>query len=121
MSALEEQVTRVTCGLLSSVRTAAVFAAVSLVSLPAVLQTGSVIAIVSWFSQNFVQLVALALLGAGQNKEGAETRALLGETHDAVLPTLQAVHQIATEIHTFHTEAHNADQSGTQAEGRSTP
>jgi hypothetical protein len=65
------------------------FAAISLVSLPAVLRTHDVVAIVAWLSQNFIQLVALAILGAGQDRAAAKVAAEIHETHDLVMEELR--------------------------------
>lgn len=56
---------------------AGVFAVIALISLPSALRTGSVIIIVAWVAQTFLQLVLLPLLMVGQNLQGrhAETRA----------------------------------------------
>ena len=51
---------------LGTMTCAAVFCAIALVSLPAVLATGSVVNMVQWLSGAFIQLVALSILGAGQ-------------------------------------------------------
>jgi hypothetical protein len=44
-----------------------VFAALALVALPAALESGSVLAIVQWISQTFIQLVMLSVIMVGQN------------------------------------------------------
>ena len=54
-----------------------VFAAIALISLPAAIASGSVIIIVSWVAQTFLQLVLLAVIIVGQNIQaaGADKRA----------------------------------------------
>jgi hypothetical protein len=61
------------------------FAALACVSLPAVLATGSVVVIVSWVTQSFLQLVLLPVIIVGQNLQGAKTEARDIETHDTVM------------------------------------
>jgi hypothetical protein len=78
----------ITAGL-SSMWTGYLFAAISLVSLPAVLRTGDVVLIVAWLSQNFIQLVALAVLSAGQDRAAARVAAEIHETHGLVMEELQ--------------------------------
>jgi hypothetical protein len=53
------------------------FAAIALISLPAAITSGSVIIIVSWVAQTFLQLVLLAVIIVGQNIQaaGADKRA----------------------------------------------
>src|ERR1035441_3681456 len=55
-----------------------VFGIIALVSLPAAIASGSVIVIVSWVAQTFLQLVLLAVILVGQNVQGraADTQAL---------------------------------------------
>ena len=55
-------------GGLSNMWCAVLFCCISLVSLPSVIETRSLMDLVSWLSQNFIQLVALSVLGAGQDK-----------------------------------------------------
>jgi hypothetical protein len=43
------------------------FAALALVSLPSAIRSGSVVTIVSWISQTFLQLVLLSVIIVGQN------------------------------------------------------
>ena len=43
------------------------FAALALVALPAALESGSLLAIVQWISQTFIQLVMLSVIMVGQN------------------------------------------------------
>ena len=64
-------------GLVGTMACAGIFAVIALVSLPSALRTGSVIIIVAWVAQTFLQLVLLPLLMVGQNLQGrhAETRA----------------------------------------------
>ncbi|HEY4151736.1 MAG TPA: hypothetical protein VGM38_00300 [Pseudolysinimonas sp.] len=65
---------KVGLGITKSVGTmwcAYVFAALSLVSLPAALMSGSAIIIVSWIAQTFLQLVLLPVIIVGQNIQAA--------------------------------------------------
>jgi hypothetical protein len=79
---------RITAGL-SSMWCAYVFAAISLVSLPAVIASGDVVLMVAWLSQNFIQLVALSILGAGQDRAAARVAAEVHETHELVMEELR--------------------------------
>jgi len=53
--------------LVGSMWCAYVFAALALVALPAALESGSVLALVQWISQTFIQLVMLSVIMVGQN------------------------------------------------------
>lgn len=66
--------TAVTKGV-GSMTCAYVFAAISLVSLPSVIKSHSVVVIVAWVAQTFLQLVLLSIIIVGTN--------LLGEASDA--------------------------------------
>ena len=43
------------------------FAVLALIALPSAIQTGTVLALVSWLSQTFIQLVMLSVIMVGQN------------------------------------------------------
>ena len=107
---------RITTGL-SSMWTAYVFTIVALVSLPAALATHSLIVIVAWFAQTFVQLVALSILGAGQDKAAKWTAAELRETHDAAMEEIGLLREdhaamagLVEELHQFHIEGKLPDR-----------
>ncbi len=72
-----------------------VFAALALVSLPAALNSGDLVVIVSWVSQTFIQLVLLSVIIVGQNVQAAATEGRAEADHR----TLDAVHTLAVEIH----------------------
>ena len=63
-------VTKVT----STMPTAYIFCAISLISLPAALASHDAFVIVSWISQSFLQLVLLPIIMVGQH--------VLGDKHD---------------------------------------
>src|SRR6266852_5818037 len=66
------------------------FAAIALISLPAAIESGNVIIIVSWIAQTFFQLVLLPIIIVGQNVIQAD--------HE----TLSAVHQLTVEVHAIN-------------------
>jgi hypothetical protein len=47
-----------------------IFTIIALVSLPAAIQSGSIITIISWIAQTFLQLVLLPIIIVGQNIQG---------------------------------------------------
>ena len=64
------------------------FAALALVSLPSAIASGSVVTLVSWISQTFLQLVLLSVIIVGQNVLAAAADKRSEETYedaDAVL------------------------------------
>jgi hypothetical protein len=72
-----------------------VFALLSLISLPAALESGSLLVIVSWIAQTFLQLVLLPIIIVGQNVQAAATEARAEADHE----TLSAIHALANDIH----------------------
>jgi len=72
-----------------------VFALLSLISLPAALNSGEPIVIVSWIAQTFLQLVLLPIIIVGQNVQAAADDARAQSDHD----TLIAIHTLTSEVH----------------------
>ncbi len=70
------------------------FAALALISLPAVILTGSAMLIVSWTAQTFLQLVLLPIILVGQNlqQRHAEIRAEVDSAN------LREVHALLEEL-----------------------
>jgi hypothetical protein len=78
---------------------AIIFTLITLVSLPGILATGSVVQIVGWVAQTFLQLVLLSVIMVGQNISAAATESMIRETHDAVLVELTDIKNIANAVH----------------------
>ena len=74
------------------------FAALALISLPAALDSGMVIVIVSWIAQTFLQLVLLPIIIVGQNVIQAANDARAEADHE----TLTAIHRLTIEVHTIN-------------------
>lgn len=74
------------------------FAALALISLPAIIASGNVIAIVAWVTQSFLQLVLLPVIIVGQNLQGIKTEARDIETHDAVMQEHAEIKEIAAAV-----------------------
>ena len=73
-----------------------VFTALSLVSLPSVLKSGSAVVIVAWIAQTFLQLVLLAVLQTSSNRNSlaGDARALATfNDAEAIIHTLLQVEQ----------------------------
>jgi hypothetical protein len=87
-----------------------VFAAIALISLPAAIQSGSVIIIVAWVAQTFFQLVLLPIIIVGQNVIQATNDARAEADHE----TLSAVHKLTIEVHAIN-EAQSAILTQLQA------
>jgi hypothetical protein len=93
------------------------FAALTLVSLPAAIATGSAVTLVSWISQTFLQLVLLSVIIVGQNVLAATTEKRAEATYndaDAVLHEVVKIqeHLLAQdEVLGMLTGAHNAGKS----------
>jgi hypothetical protein len=69
----------------STMWTAYFFAALALISLPAALKTGSVLVIVGWIAQTFLQLVLLSIIMVGQKRSSENLEKMIAETHAAAL------------------------------------
>ncbi len=74
------------------------FAALALVSLPAAIQSGNNVIIVSWISQTFLQLVLLSVIIVGQNVQAASSDARAEADHE----TLDAVHTLTVAVHAIN-------------------
>ncbi len=61
------------------------FAIIALISLPSALKSGSVLVIVSWLAQTFLQLVLLSIIMVGQNVGSKSVEQKINETHAASL------------------------------------
>lgn len=75
-----------------------VFAAITLISLPAALRTGDPIVIVAWIAQTFLQLVLLPIIIVGQNVQAAASEARAEADHQ----TLTAIHALTAAVHTIN-------------------
>jgi hypothetical protein len=75
-----------------------IFAALTLISLPAAIASGQVIVIVAWIAQTFLQLVLLPIIIVGQNVIQAANDARAEADHE----TLTAVHQLTVEVHAIN-------------------
>ena len=86
-----------------------VFAAITLISLPAAISSGQVIVIVAWIAQTFLQLVLLSIIMVGQSvqsaasdaravKQFADTETILdrldAHTAGGIKDVLDAIHAI---------------------------
>jgi len=61
------------------------FALIAFLSLPSALKSGSVLVIVSWLAQTFLQLVLLSIIMVGQNVGAKSVEQKINETHAASL------------------------------------
>jgi hypothetical protein len=61
------------------------FAIIALISLPSALKSGSVLVIVAWIAQTFLQLVLLSIIMVGQNVGAKSVEKKINETHAASL------------------------------------
>ncbi len=71
--------------LVSTMWCAYIFAAIALISLPAAIATHSLIVIVGWVAQTFMQLVLLSIIMVGQSVSSAAVAQKIDETHTAAL------------------------------------
>ena len=79
------------------------FALLALVSLPAAIQSGNTIVIVSWIAQTFLQLVLLPIIIVGQNVISGHQEARANSDHN----TLTALHSINVhQLEILETQQH---------------
>jgi hypothetical protein len=71
-----------------------VFAALSLVSLPAAIASGNELVIVTWVAQTFLQLVLLPVIIVGQNIQAAAADARAIATYEDATAILEEAKQI---------------------------
>ena len=71
-----------------------VFAALTLVSLPAALASGNELVIVAWVAQTFLQLVLLPVIIVGQNIQAAAADARAIATYEDATAMLEEAKQI---------------------------
>ena len=90
-----------------------IFAAIALISLPDAIKSGSLITIVAWVAQTFLQLVLLSIIMVGQNVASSSVEQKITETHTASLSEfelakearslnqqeIKELKQIAADIH----------------------
>ena len=75
-----------------------VFFALTLVSLPAALASGSVLVMVSWIAQTFLQLVLLPIIIVGQNIQAAAADARAKATYDDATAILHQSREIQLHL-----------------------
>jgi hypothetical protein len=78
-----------------SMWTAYLFAILALISLPAAIESQSVIVIVGWVAQTFLQLVLLPIIIVGQNVIQSANDARAEADHK----TLTAIHRLTVQVH----------------------
>lgn len=94
---------RVGLGITTSVGTmwcAYAFAVLSLVSLPAAIASGSLLVIVAWIAQTFLQLVLLSVIIVGQNIQAAASDARAAATYEDAGAILEETKQIQHHLKT---------------------
>ncbi len=75
-----------------------VFLGLTLVSLPAAIASGSVLVMVSWLAQTFLQLVLLPIIIVGQNIQAAASDERAKATYDDATAILHEVKQIQKHL-----------------------
>ena len=69
----------------STMWAAYLFAALAMISLPAAIKSGSVLVIVGWIAQTFLQLVLLSIIMVSQKRSSEAVEKMIYETHAAAL------------------------------------
>lgn len=104
-----EEVIVFVAGLLGSPWTFYVFCGLALISAPQVFESGSIVTIISWITQTFIQLVALAVLQAFQTITGKKLDKMLAEmfrNSKLSYKDNEVILKIADETHTLMKEVH---------------
>jgi len=89
-------------GLLGSPWTFYVFCILALISAPQVFESGNLVTIISWITQTFIQLVALAVLQAFQTISGKKVDKMIEEmfrNSKLIYKDNEALLEIADDIH----------------------
>ena len=87
-----------------------VFAALSLVSLPAALASGNELVIVAWVAQTFLQLVLLPVIIVGQNIQAAAADARAIATYEDATAMLEEAKQIQHHLEAQDHALHRIEQ-----------
>ena len=74
------------------------FAVLALVALPSALQDGSMLAIIQWISQTFIQLVMLSVIMVGQNIQSRASDKRAQMTYDDADATFHDAEQIQAHL-----------------------
>jgi hypothetical protein len=74
------------------------FAVLALIALPSALQDGSLLAIIQWISQTFIQLVMLSVIMVGQNILGKASDKRAQMTYDDAEATFHEAEQIQAHL-----------------------
>jgi hypothetical protein len=75
-----------------------IFAIIALISLPAALQSGQLIVIISWIAQTFLQLVLLSIIIVGQNIAAAASDKRAEDTYQDADATLHEAEEIQKHL-----------------------
>ncbi len=81
-------------GFVGTMWCAYLFAAISLSSLPSVIESHSLPVLISWIAQTFLQLVLLSVIMVGQNIQSAKA--------DDIHTELKKHHHLLSELHASH-------------------
>lgn len=93
---IHERVAIVAGNILGSPWTIYAFSLLSLISLPAVIESRSLVLIISWITQTFIQLVALAILQAKAVIDGRHAETVADETHANAKRSEEMLEEILT-------------------------
>ncbi len=110
------------CGdLLASPWTILLFAVVSLTALPqtvaATVAHSDVTILIGWFSQNFVQLVSLAVLAFIADRQGRAAQLRGDEMYDWLRDLHSSLHGLHTSVHGLHKKTDSLHEKVDQATG----
>ena len=86
---------KITAGV-STMWCAYAFALIALVSLPSVISKHSLIDLVAWVAQTFLQLVLLSIIMVGQSVSSASVEQTINETHAASLSEFELAKEART-------------------------
>lgn len=93
-------------GWVSSPWCAVGFTVLALVSLPGAVASHSLVILVAWIAQTFLQLVLLSILAVQQRLEGARVESRDQETHDAVLAEHGETRLLVADVHALLLDVH---------------
>jgi cytochrome c biogenesis factor len=105
--AFNERVALIITEAVGTMACAYVFAGLALVSLPAALGTGSLIIIVAWTAQTFLQLVLLSVILLGSKLATARTEATINATHEETAQALAHLSHVVAELTDAQNDLHH--------------
>lgn len=109
--AFNERVAVAITSVVGTMTCAYAFAVLAMVSLPAAFNSGSMLVLVSWIAQTFLQLVLLSVIMVGSSLSAAKTEAVILATHAEATELIADVHSVLADLTDSHADTHTLLQN----------